>query len=153
MKQHVHMWFFSHLHKSLTLLFSCPRPLNKKSKVSYSRVIPIPCIMSAFLNMLNQLSHLTALLRLKDGMLETSVALFQTVTTKDQKSNGLGFIPGIGGFCSSCFPFLITCTASGMYRTCLEFVALFAFFLPIFCFVWKVHKQSNASGVTMCRAT
>lgn len=76
MKWHMHMWFFSYLHKSLTFLFSCSRPLNKKSKVSYFRVISVLYIISAFFNMLNQIGHLKALLKLKDGILETSVAFF-----------------------------------------------------------------------------
>lgn len=65
MKCRVHMWFFSYLHKSLTLLFSCSRPLNKKSKVSYFRVISILYIISVFLNMLEQMGYLKALLKTK----------------------------------------------------------------------------------------
>lgn len=130
MKWHKCMWLLSYLHKSLTLLFSCSRPLNKKSKVSYFTVSSTLCIVSGVLNMLNQMCHLKSPPRSDRWDPWDFSCTFSKWPQKSRKVTARSLCRGWSCW-SSCFPFLFTYRAPGIDIN-LKFLFLLAFFLSVF---------------------
>lgn len=119
--------FSSYLQKSLTLLFSCSRPLNKKSKVSYFTVSSTLCIISGVLNTLNQMFHLKS--PPISGRWDPWD--FSCTFAKWPQKSGRVTARGLSrdwSCWSSCFPFLFTYRAPGIDRAAE--VPSLAFFLP-----------------------
>lgn len=143
----VYMWFLSYLHKSLTLLFSCSRPLNKKSKVSYFTVSSTLCIISEVLNMLNQMFHLKSPPKSDRRDPWDFSCTFSKWPQKSRRVTAKG-LSRDWSLWSFCFPFLFTYRAPSI-GIVPEVPPLLAFSLPLFCFIWKEHQHFRITEYMM----
>lgn len=146
MKWHMYMWFLSYLHKSLTLLFSCSRPLNKKSKVSYFTVSSTLCTISGILNMLNQMCHLKSPPKSDRWDPWDFSCAFSKWPQKSRRVTAKGLSRDWSCW-SFCFPFLFTYRAPGI--DIIPEVPFLAWFFPspfLLCLRSTPTLQNNCIG-------